>query len=176
MKKPLLHYFWPISGFSYSGIYSNPYWNVLHAFPGSHKELHCKLISFPPTSEKSKNQILNYGNFIHKKQKMHRCFYNVHYCVFSFSLETSHLEHFLNSQSLKGNHWYLTHLSFARGMLIIILEWSVKTIMAFTKLNLNKNDGNNLRLMWYGMSNRSQNRREIIKHCIYLNVNHHPLK
>lgn len=46
--------------------------------------------------------------------------------------------------------------------------------MAFTKLNLNKNDGNNLRLMWYGMSNLSQNRRrETIKHCIYLNVNHH---
>lgn len=66
------------------------------------------------------------------------------------------------------------NLSFARGMLIIILEWSVKTIMAFTKLNLNKNDGNNLRLMWYGMSNLSQNRRrEMIKHCKYVNVHHH---
>lgn len=106
---------------------------------------------------------------------MHRHFFNVHYCVFSFSLKTSHLEHFLNSQSLKGNHWYVAHLRLARVTLIIILEWSIKTIMAFTKLNLNKNDGNNLRLTWYGMSNLSQNRREMIKHCIYLNVNqHHP--
>lgn len=46
-------------------------------------ELHCKLTSVPLTSEKSKNQILNYADFIHRKQKMHKHPYNVHYCVFS---------------------------------------------------------------------------------------------
>lgn len=45
--------------------------------------------------------------------------------------------------------------------------------MAFTKLNLNKNDGNNLRLMWSGMSNLSQNRRKDKAFFVYLKVNHH---
>lgn len=83
-----------IPGFSYSGIYSNPYWNVLHAFPGSDEELYCKLLAFPLNSEKSQKGALNFARFINKKQKMHTHAYNVHYYVFSFSLKISHMEYY----------------------------------------------------------------------------------
>lgn len=89
-----------ISGLSYSGIYSNPYWNVLHAFPGSDKDLYCKLLSSTLISEKSKKGTLNFASFINKKQKMHThaytvmYFYVMHCYIFSFSLKTSHVEYF----------------------------------------------------------------------------------
>lgn len=81
-------------GFSYLGIYSNPYWNVLYVFPSSDKELYCKLLSFPLISEKSQKRALNSAHFINKKQKTHTHASNVHYYLFSFSLKTSHMEYF----------------------------------------------------------------------------------
>lgn len=73
-----------IPGFSYSGIYSNPYWNVLHAFPGSDKELYCKLLSFPLISEKSQKGAVNFAHFINKKEERHTCPQCALLCIFFF--------------------------------------------------------------------------------------------